>query len=777
MKTLTHRIMQSLVPAPLRSASPHGPQGPVRRLRQRGFALGQALVVTAVLGGVSAVGTDWAAQQRQTAVLAAQNATYARINDAVGTYMTLYYPQLVDRTTYPDGCATLSATDQLAASRAATQCRFTPSFTDASTGASRNDYVINNILQPTLGDLQTLGLIDKQIPNAPLLPVNAIVPTGPQSGGVIPHDNVYGIMITRVTAGNDVNLNSLVYNKQPYTLPNADLSALLRMSNGAGASSGLPDRDQLTSSVNRNFDLKAYAGAWSRPNPVQRTLPGSDSPVGMYGIVAWRNGYDATATLQLTRRDGSLKPTADWDFNNKSITNINQVQAQDVTTGTLTAGRAVRFLSTLEVSGTVRALGDMFVSGISDLNTLVVHGPATFEQAATFQNNVRVNRDLTVDGTVTGNVHAWNINVENGAQMGAGGTRLLANGGWVTQNNPCTDNNALAQDANGRLLVCSSGSWQQATNNVYGLTQVVEGDSCNPEGSAAYLPSGLMAICRNGKWTPASLGTQVAGQACSVAGMMAAELVNDVANLLVCRPGPGVGGLAGSSLLRWSREIYARPKAEYATQGDACSVEQINAIARNRASDQAGTLMCTRIGNTNSASWQPPFDQYTENVIDKNEYIEASFNWEDYQFGGNGNYWGQDIVGPVTLKHWKNGVLLEWWVAPTPSWNIWNHGMYVYSNLPSGDSNGTTPRNFSRVRFDSSNGFNSFNPADWTFPIFIKTETGVDQVPDLGIRQIYLDTNSLVFDFYNPGISFWGWYIPYQLIMYRQFKRTYMLVK
>ena len=49
MKTLTHRIMQCLVPAPLRSASTYGPQGPARRLRQRGFALGQALVVTAVL--------------------------------------------------------------------------------------------------------------------------------------------------------------------------------------------------------------------------------------------------------------------------------------------------------------------------------------------------------------------------------------------------------------------------------------------------------------------------------------------------------------------------------------------------------------------------------------------------------------------------------------------------------------------------------------------------------------------------------------------------------
>ena len=36
-------------------------------------------------------------------------------------------------------------------------------------------------------------------------------------------------------------------------------------------------------------------------------------------------------------------------------------------------------------------------------------------------------------------------------------------------------------------------------NNNYGLSQVNAGESCSPEGSAAYLPSGLMAICRSGK--------------------------------------------------------------------------------------------------------------------------------------------------------------------------------------------------------------------------------------------------------------------------------------
>jgi hypothetical protein len=82
MNTLLRRISQHLLCLPWRSVpldplrqQPQQRQQPHRLLRrQHGFALGQALVSTAMLGAAGAVGTDWAAQQRQTAVLEAQNA-------------------------------------------------------------------------------------------------------------------------------------------------------------------------------------------------------------------------------------------------------------------------------------------------------------------------------------------------------------------------------------------------------------------------------------------------------------------------------------------------------------------------------------------------------------------------------------------------------------------------------------------------------------------------------------------------------------------------------
>lgn len=73
MTSLLHRISQRLLSLPRRSTSLDPLRRDTRR-RQRGFALGQALMTTAILGGIGAVGTDWASQQHQAAVLEAQSA-------------------------------------------------------------------------------------------------------------------------------------------------------------------------------------------------------------------------------------------------------------------------------------------------------------------------------------------------------------------------------------------------------------------------------------------------------------------------------------------------------------------------------------------------------------------------------------------------------------------------------------------------------------------------------------------------------------------------------
>ncbi|UIN19850.1 polymer-forming cytoskeletal protein [Herbaspirillum frisingense] len=779
MTSLLRRISQQLLCFPKRSIPPDPQQRHMRR-RQRGFALGQALVSTAMLGAVGAVGTDWASQQRQAAVLEAQNAVYARINNGVGAYMTLYYPRIIDRSTFPDSCAKLSFSTPVSTDKS---CSFEATYVNAAKVSQTHK--VNNILQPTLADLQALGLVDPQIPAAPLLPVHATVATGPAVGSTpATHGNIYGILIKRTPAGTDVNLDSLVFNVQPYALVHADMSALLRMSNGVGASSGLPDRDTTTSSINPQFDLKAYAGAWSATNPVQQQV--KDVATGVPGILAWRNGYAAAATLELIRRDGSLKPTADWDFANRSITNLKEIRAQDitssgtltattvtsgnVTTGTLTANGTAKLNSTLDVTGTLTALGRMVVQGATDIQSLVVNGEATFKAPVKMEKSLAVAGELNANG----GVRTGNLNVENGAQLSGSGARLLADGNFVTLGKSCAQNLALAQDTTGRLMICAAGSWQTANNN-YGLSQVNVGDSCGPDGSAAYLPNGLMAICRSSKWQAAAISNQASGQPCSTQGMMAAEITaQGVANLLVCQA-------SGSGGLTWSTSnIYARSKAEVAREGDSCNTDQINALASNRNGDESGILRCTSNGS-GGAQWKLPFKKYTEETIDTNEYLAVDFGWRDHWYHPVQGLWGQTILGQVHLKHWKDGVAINSWENKQEVRGP-DNGLYFFRNR---DVGGDYPNeNFSRARFEFTP---PLNPSEWTKPIFRRPNSsctncyldddGKDGGPNR--RVIVFHPNFLEFNFYNPATgSLRGDINYYQFVMFKKKTgRTYLITE
>lgn len=774
MTPLLHRISQRLLPLTRRSPSPDT-QWRGKRLRQRGFALGQAVATAAVLGGVGVVGTDWATQQRQTAVLEAQNTIYSRINDGIGLYMTLYYPNLIDRIKHPDKCATASYSTPASETE---KCKFTATFTDAA-GASKTREV-SNILQPTLADLQALGMVPADIPSGPLLPVNPKVVTSAAGGGAAPaHENIYGIIIKRVPAGTDVNLESLVFNMQPYLLVNADMSALLRMSGGAGGSSGLPDRGSPDSSINPQFDLKGYAGAWSATNPVQQKVAGATR--GLPGIMAWRNGFAAAASLEMVRRDGTLKPTADWDFADHSITNLNQIKAKDVstvklTTQTLTADGAVQLNSTLDVKGKLTALADMVVQGATDIRSLVVRGPATFEQPVTMQNSLQVAGEVNaISGVRTGQV-----NVENGPQLSGHGAMLKANGNFVSQGASCAQDRALAQDGNGRLVMCSAGTWQAAISDVYGLKEVKVGDKCSPDGAAAYLPDGLMAICRGGSWQAAALNTQVAKQPCSTKGMMAAETTaNGVSNLLVCQAGSD-GGLS------WSSSIYARPKAELASEGANCNTDQINSLARNNKDADSGILMCTA-NDSGGAQWRVPFKKYTDESVDYNEYLAVDFSWKDW-YNGSGNIffygpfcWGQVVRGPVFLKHWKNGKAINSWNTAPPTLSLCPEGGLYMTSKPSGGKYPDENYSFAKFVFDTP-----MNPAEWTTPIFrrpaytcencyLDDDGGTGKGPNR--REVLFKPNELSFAFYNDGGSDNGGVHYYQLVMFKKIRRTYLMAE
>jgi hypothetical protein len=384
-----------------------------------------------------------------------------------------------------------------------------------------------------------------------------------------------------------------------------------------------------------------------------------------------------------------------------------------------------------------------------------------------------MNASLNVAGQLSANggIRTPRLNIENAAQFSSSGARLLAYGNYVTLGMGCLENLALAQDTNGRLMMCSANYWVVANNN-YPLSQVNAGDSCGPEeGAAAYLPNGLMAICRGRKWQAAAMGKQVAGQPCTTTGMMAAEITaQGVSNLLVCQP-KSDGGLA------WSTSIYARAKAEAAREGDSCNTDQINAMASNSNGAQSGILRCTSNGR-GGAQWRMPFKKQTEEIIDPNEYLAVDFRWKDWHRNQLGSWWwGQTIPRQITLRHWKNGVVINSWENVKEGFGDDNGLYHVYAA-----AGGDYPyENFSRARFHFSY-ITPMDPTEWTKPMFRRPantcmncyldDDGRAGGPDR--REVKFEPMFLEFNFYNKDGTDNGSEHYYQLVAFKKKRWTYL---
>ena len=591
-----------------------------RRL-QRGYTMGLgALSVAFGMGAVGAMGVDWADQTQQLASLTTQATAYAQVSRALGNYATLYYPQLIDISHYPDSCANVpyraGAWTPASAGSCSAQLSVQPSTVTAGTASAPAGVVpatvtVANILQPTIAELKALQLLDATLPEAPVLPVSYGVATGPAStpGGAPQQANTYGTRVSRIPVNSGINLETLVFNVQPFDVSRSGMNQLLVYSNGMGAISGYADVDSSTSQINPGFDLVAASGIWRRTNPVRQagtSTGGATSgaagsgDTGMPGIVAWVNTYDATASLTLQRRDGLLPPTGDWSFNNQNLTGVSRIEIAELQAlNTLTVG------GELEAHAAVKALRDLTVAGMTSLHALVVSGPATFGGPVSFQDNVAVvapagsTQHVRVAlGSTAGGTQLTDTGVST-PSLSTPGLTSSSNGTHLTPaadvGMPCSVSNALAQEEGlGRLLICKNASWQFASFDTSVVVAPAANASCYPEGSLTLFADGTPAICRGSLWVGA-LQPGVLGQACPIQGGLSSQTsAQGVSNLLVCQNGT------------WSTDIYARPMLTVVAPGAACRSDEINAIARSNAGPGTGLLMCTDDGQGHTR-WQLPF--------------------------------------------------------------------------------------------------------------------------------------------------------------------------
>ena len=120
--------------------------------------------------------------------------------------------------------------------------------------------------------------------------------------------------------GSMMELSSLLFNTQPYTVPGwqgsgAMLATVVKFAGNEAVMSNPVGVGELTrQGISITNPLRYY-----NPNPQLNDIVGT----GVGGIIAVRNGYDSySATLQ-TRSDGSNLPTAAWNFNGKNLTGVD----------------------------------------------------------------------------------------------------------------------------------------------------------------------------------------------------------------------------------------------------------------------------------------------------------------------------------------------------------------------------------------------------------------------------------------------------------------------
>ena len=611
--------------------------------RESGAIFANLALSTAAVGSVAAVTADWAAQQSAMALQQQQGYIFATINDAVGNYMTLLFAKLTEQDasgadSIPASCANLPYRYQKSVALdpdiLANHCKLKLPLTGGG------EYIIKNAFQPTLADLKDMGMLDHGISESPVLATDLVI-AGPDASGAVSTNkapNGYAISITPKCVGSgpaatsctNVNkaLSSSVLNIQPFVQSKyiQNFLPLLWSAGADAAMSGPPDAANVqvqTERTNPTGEFRSIQAGWTRENPITQTWTYSTTSTstsyarGVDNLVVMRNGYDS-AYWQLIRRDGASVPTADWNFNDKSLTHVGNFQAasgeitgdfkvggNQTVAGNQTVNGKQSVTGNLDVGGTgtfkglLTAMADLVVKGATELQgTLKVVGNALFKGDVTLEKTLLVKGNTQIEGALTGTSATFsgaltaNSLMIGSTQISKDGTLLGGPTGWgVTAGSACSQNYALAQSTDGKVQICRSGAWTPliTNENVVG-TAPGAGQDCSPEGAPGRLPDGTLAVCKDGKWEPTLQGSESEGGTCSVDGSLATTTAPPNVGLILlgCKDG------------KWTTKVFTLPKLTYGNDGGACKMNDELAL------DTRGypSLLICRDGK-----WQAPGTQ------------------------------------------------------------------------------------------------------------------------------------------------------------------------
>ncbi len=479
---------------------------------QKGFTLLEVSIATAIaaLGIIATLQMRATQAQVDTAKSIAQ--VYERLNNAVGSYMTIYYEQIIAKGRLNPECgkSNYQVPDGLynVVSRGS-ECQLTLTLQGKNEGRT-----VENFLQPTPEELASLGLLtgnDGRYQNS--LPF----PSYSTAGGSLPDAiGVYGNQTLRVI--NQVNgtwarsgmafmvelmcmnqtdpikdkgtcksdsydLRSMVYNIQPYSNGgNNDVLLYRTMEAAGGGISYLSD-------TRLSGQLMGANGVGQLQNPVVVRKNGQGAPF----ILAMRNGYASAGKDVFVRRDGSKTLTGDWNVGNKSIVGINSVEAGSVTAGSVTGGsvtggtgffgtflggvRAALNATTAYFSGDVIVDANLNVAKDTQVSgALSVVGSSTLKSDLTVAGASKLNSDLAVAGNtvLAGVTKVGDFRIENEAVLGGDCNPS-------TQTLSRASANSSGYKNNLRLLVCDPASSKWSTpqkdygSSIDGLESITSG--------------------------------------------------------------------------------------------------------------------------------------------------------------------------------------------------------------------------------------------------------------------------------------------------------------
>lgn len=451
---------------------------------QKGFTLLEMSIVTALMavGILATIQMNAAQSQREAAKSVAEG--YERLSNAAGSYMSMYYKTIINNKDKA-ACGILPYSVGGIPAPAITSPGFCK--INLQNPISNKTFEVQNFLQPTPLELATLGFLpqpasdkNSSLPFSTYLKstTDTTLHTFRADGGTA--DNGFSILIQLICIGDTtvkdpvtsanvcqsspVDLRSLVFNKQPYSIGGDQSTVLYQVLESSGGKGYLSD-------LRLGGELHAKKGSvdGELKNPLR--LSGNGGVTGAPYVLAFRNGYASSGNDLYVRADGSVKLTSAWNVGGQSILGIDNLSAASGTfsgeisaasgtfSGNVSAvngGFSGNVNAASVTTGSVLATGG--VTGGFGVFGNVTDGVGSALRAATafIQNALSVGGSLTVAGVTNLNGGANLSGVTKVSQLRLDSEAVL--GSACNPANETLRRAASNTTNNLRLLVCDPGT-------------------------------------------------------------------------------------------------------------------------------------------------------------------------------------------------------------------------------------------------------------------------------------------------------------------------------